>query len=163
FSNTDGGVIFLGVDDRRQVQGRQLDQRTDGRIHEAAVGAHGIGRYRVREIEGDGRPVVAVQVWRREGGLAQTRDGRVLGRRGARNQAMIGDDLWHLMSARALRRFERAGSGVPRSRVDDDDLWQLCNAYGWSSAEPGLDDRLRERGLLVDDELTVAGALVLTD
>jgi predicted HTH transcriptional regulator len=63
FSNTDGGVIFLGVDDRRQVQGRQLDHGTDDRIHEAAVGAHGIGRYRIREIEVDGRPVVAVQVW----------------------------------------------------------------------------------------------------
>jgi ATP-dependent DNA helicase RecG len=163
FSNTDGGVIFLGVDDRRQVQGRQLDQGTDDRIHEAAVSAHGIGRYRVREIEVGGRPVVAVQVWRREEGLAQTSDGRVLVRRGARNQPMIGEDLWHLMSSRALRRFERAGSGVLRSRIDDGDLRQLCTAYGWPSAEPGLDDRLRERGLLVDDELTIAGALVLTD
>jgi ATP-dependent DNA helicase RecG len=40
---------------------------------------------------------------------------------------------------------------------------RLGRQHGWSSAEPALDDRLRERGLLTDAELTVAGALVLTD
>ena len=88
------------------MTGIDFEQIVD-RIHEAALRAHGIGRYRIREIEVDGRPLVAVQVWRREEGLAQTSDGRVLVRRGARNQAMIGEDLWHLMSSRALRRFER--------------------------------------------------------
>ncbi len=29
FSNSDGGVIFIGVDNRRDVRGRTLDQSTD--------------------------------------------------------------------------------------------------------------------------------------
>jgi ATP-dependent DNA helicase RecG len=51
FSNTDGGLIFIGVDDHRQVVGRSLDQSADEKIHQAAaVDAHNVGRYRVRQI-----------------------------------------------------------------------------------------------------------------
>lgn len=162
FSNTDGGVILIGVDDRRHVVGRILDQGTDDDIHRAAVNAHNVGRYRVRQITVEGKPVVAVEVHRREEGIAQTSDGRILVRRGARNQPVIGDDVWQLASSRTLRRFERSPSGVPRSRIGPEQLQAMSEAYGWAPAAD-VDERLRERGLIVADELTMAGALVMTD
>ncbi|MGH3885264.1 MAG: ATP-binding protein [Pseudonocardiaceae bacterium] len=33
FSNTEGGLIFIGVDNDRRVVGRSLDQSTDDQIH----------------------------------------------------------------------------------------------------------------------------------
>lgn len=165
FSNTDGGLVFIGVDDQRQVIGRSLDQTADEKIHQAAaVDAHNVGRYRVRQITVGELPVVAVQVNRREDGFAQTSDGRILVRRGPRNQPLIGDDVWRLASSRTLRRFERSPAGVRRAQVDDELLRRVCTVYDWDPTVADLDDRLRERGLLGDDdELTVAGALVLTD
>lgn len=163
FSNTEGGVIFIGVNDGREVPGRALDQSTDDRIHRAATDAHNVGRYHVKQIEVAGRPVIAVVVRRREEGIAQTSDGRVLVRRGARNQPVIGDEMWRLASSRTLRRFERAASGVTLDEVERGELESLCEVYGWSPDGAELAVRLRERGLMVDDELTIAGALVLTD
>lgn len=164
FSNTGGGLIFIGVGDDRQVVGCPLDQGTDDRIHEAAVAANNVGRYRIRQITVSQVPVVVVEVSRREDGFAQTSDGRILIRRGARNQPLIGDDVWKLASARTLRRFERSPAGVRRREVNDELLRHVCAVYDWDPAVTDLDDRLRERGLLrEDDELTVAGALVLTD
>lgn len=164
FSNTEGGVIFLGVDDKRQILGRVLDQGTDDQIHRAASDAHNVGRYRVRQILVGDMPVVAVEVGRREDGIAQTSDGRILVRRGARNQPLIGDDVWRLASSRSLKRFEQSPSHVGREHISDDLLSRLGNVFRWSVGSVDLDDRLRERGLLLESgELTVAGALVLTD
>jgi ATP-dependent DNA helicase RecG len=164
FSNTDGGVILLGVDDQRRVLGRRLDQGTDDQIHRSASDAHNVGRYRVREILVGDIPVVAVEVHRREDGIAQTSDGRILVRRGARNQPLIGDDVWRLASSRSLRRFEHSSSHVGRAQADGDLLARLGRAFRWGTDTPGLDDRLRERGLLLENgDLTIAGALVLTD
>ncbi|MGH3799852.1 MAG: ATP-binding protein [Pseudonocardiaceae bacterium] len=165
FSNTEGGLIFIGVDNDRRVVGRSLDQSTDDQIpRAAAVDAHNVGRYRIRQITVDQAPVVVVEVSRREDGFAQTSDGRILVRRGARNQPLIGDDVWRLASSRTLRRFERSLAGVRRGQVDGRLLQRVCAVYGWDPAVADLDDRLRERGLLRDgDELTIAGALVLTD
>jgi len=162
-SNTDGGVIFIGVDDRRNIVGRTLDQGTDDTIHQAAVDAHNVGRYRVSQIMVGDLPVVAIEVKRREEGIAQTSDGRILVRQGARNQPLIGDDVWQLTSSRTARRFERSPSGVPSHKIDRDQLRAMSEIYDWTTEAGDLDDRLRERGLLVGDELTMAGALVITD
>lgn len=135
FSNTDGGLIFIGVDNDRQVVGRSLDQGTDDQIHRAAaVDAHNVGRYRIRQITVGQVPVVVVEVSRREDGFAQTSDGRILVRRGARDQPLIGDDVWRLASSRTLRRFERSSAGVRRGQVDGELLQRVCAAYGWDAA-----------------------------
>jgi predicted HTH transcriptional regulator len=68
FSNGEGGVIFVGVDDHRKIHGRRLDQGTEDKIHEAALAAHRPGRYFIRQIDVAGTPVVAVEVRRREEG-----------------------------------------------------------------------------------------------
>ena len=165
FSNTDGGLLFIGVDDNRQVVGRHLDPGTEEQIHRvAAVDAHHVGRYHIRQIIVDQKPVVVVEVSRREDGFAQTSDGRILVRRGPRNQALIGDEVWRLASSRTLRRFEQSSAGVRRDQVDDELLQRTCVTCGWDQAAADLNDRLRERGLLgADDKLTIAGALLLTD
>ena len=41
-SNTEGGVVFIGVNDAREVVGRKLDQGSDDKIHEAALAAHSV-------------------------------------------------------------------------------------------------------------------------
>ncbi|MGH9042620.1 MAG: ATP-binding protein [Acidimicrobiia bacterium] len=164
FSNTDGGVIFVGVRDNGEVVGRVHDQGSDDRIHAAALNARDVGRYGIIELKVAGKPVIAIEVKRREEGFSQTSDGRVLVRRGARNVALYGTDLTHLIQDRALRRFELVGSGVPRDAADEALVREVAEAFGWSSrASKAQDDRLAERGLLSDGELTVAGALFLTD
>ncbi|MEQ3551407.1 ATP-binding protein [Pseudonocardia nematodicida] len=163
FSNTDGGVILIGVSDDRTVQGRRLDQGTDDKIHEAAMSVHHPGRYSVREIRVDGKPVVAVLVRRREEGFAQTSDGRLLVRRGGRNVPLIGDAAFTFMGSRALKRFERADSEIPITTARPDSLEELCRVYTWTSESDHLADRLRERGLAVGENLTIAGALITTN
>jgi len=164
FSNAFGGAIFVGVTNEREVVGRRLDQATEDRVHEAARIAHGVGRYRVREIAVEGRPVVAVSVHRREDGFAQTSDGRLLVRRGGHNVALIGHEAWDFMSNRALRRFECSDSGVPLSHADPGLLEELCGIHGWSADDAGTVERLRERGLVNGSGiLTIAGVLFLTD
>jgi ATP-dependent DNA helicase RecG len=162
-SNTAGGLLVIGVDDRRQLIGRPLDQATEERIHAAAAEAHNLGRYDVREIHVGTRPLVIIEVARREEGIAQTSDGRILVRKGPRNQAVVGDAVWQLLTSRTLRRFEQAASGVALDRAAHDDLNRICAAHGWQPDDVRLHDRLRERGLAGDTELTIAGALLLTD
>lgn len=159
-SNTDGGIIFIGVTDKREVVGRRLDQGTDDKVHEAALAAFNVGRYSVQQVLIDGVAVVGVEVKRREEGFSQTSDGRLLVRRGGRNVALIGADAWDFMASRALRRFERADSGLRIQDADPALVEEMRKAMGWTTKQ--LPERLRERGLAIDDGLTIAGALFLT-
>jgi ATP-dependent DNA helicase RecG len=163
-SNADGGAILVGVSNDRQVAGRRLDQGTEDSIHQAARDAHSVGRYSIRQIKVAGRPVVAIEVSRREEGFAQTSEGRLLVRRGGSNIALIGADAWDFMSQRALRRFEQMDSQVPLANADQGALIELCEAYAWDASDPKLADRLQERHLATSAAtLTIAGALFLTD
>ncbi len=162
FSNTGGGTLFIGVNDEREVIGRRRDQGTDDAIHEAALTAVNVGRYAISTGDVDGVPIVVVDVEAREDEVAQTSDGRVLRRRGGRNVAAFGTDLWELMSARALRRYESSSSGVDPTAVPDAIAARVADAHAWP--HPTNRDRWLERGLLhADGTLTIAGALILTN
>lgn len=162
FSNTGGGTLFIGVNDEREVIGRRRDQGTDDAIHEAALTASNVGRYAISAGDVDGVPIVVVDVDAREDEVAQTSDGRVLRRRGGRNVAAFGTDLWELMSARALRRYESSSSGVDPAVVPDAIAARVADAHAWP--HPTNRDRWLERGLLhADGTLTIAGALTLTN
>lgn len=165
FSNGEGGLILIGVKDDRTIVGRTLDQGTDDAIHAAARNARDLGRYQVKQVRVDEVPIVAVIVQRRQEGFAQTSNGRVLQRRGAANPALMGEDLWSFMTARAHRRFESTECDVQRSDVDGTFLADLATAHGWPlGGLELLDDRLIERGLLArSGALTFAGALLLTN
>ena len=83
FSNAEGGDIFVGVTDEGRVVGRRLDQGVEDRIHEAALAARDVGRYKIFEIDVAGTQVTVINIKRRVEGFAQTSNGRVLIRRGA--------------------------------------------------------------------------------
>ena len=161
-SNTEGGAVFIGVTDAREVRGRIRDQGLDDDIHGAAVDAHHVGRYSVQQVSVGGRPVVAVVVQPRTDEVAATSDGRILARRGGHNRALVGADLRALVNSRSLARYESSGTGFPLRRADPGLLAEVATAYGWPAAR--REAAMHERGLLTaDGSLTVAGALAVTD
>jgi ATP-dependent DNA helicase RecG len=162
-SNSQGGVIFVGVQDDGTVVGRRHEQGVDDRIHEAALAVQNVGRYRITQVEVGDKPVVAIEVQRRVEGFAQTSDGRILVRRGGRNTALFGADLTRFVNERALRRFELTDTGLDASAMAQEFLNEVQSVFRWSDGS--LTQRLQERGLLTSDtsNLTVAGALFLTD
>jgi ATP-dependent DNA helicase RecG len=127
------------------------------------LAVHDVGRYEIREILADGKPVVALTVFRREEGFSQTSDGRILVRRGGRNHALIGPSAWEFLSRRSLRRFEHADSSVPLSDALEERLREVADVYKWPHDYDGLLERLCERGLVIGTNLTIAGALFLTN
>lgn len=162
-SNTDGGAIVIGVDDSSRVVGRRLDQGTEDKIHEAALSAHQLGRYSIKQIQVGRTSVVAVRVHQRIEGFSQTSGGRVLVRRGGHNVTLFGPDLARFISERRLHRFEETDVGVRIEEAEADLLSELCKAFGWGR-DRGLADRLREKGLATrEGTLTVAGSLFLTN
>lgn len=160
FSNAEGGVILIGVRDDGSVPGARLTGEQERGLHESFANLHYPGRYVIREIRVGDKSVVAVSVSPREEGVAQTSDGRLLARRGASNQVLVGRELRELMAQRALKRFERTPTEVAVREADNRLLGRLAAAWGWG--HEGLDERLREQGLATpSDRLTVAGALYL--
>lgn len=166
FSNTDGGVILVGVDDSGRVVGKELTQAAAESLHGAIAEVHSPGRYEVAQLVVDGMPIIVVAVSKRAEGFAQASNGRVLVRRGPRNTALIGSELQNFISARALGRFEREATDVPLHDVEPEALAVVAAAYGWPDDDE-LPVRLEERGLLQQAHgrarLTVAGSLLLLD
>ncbi|HVF75234.1 MAG TPA: ATP-binding protein [Acidimicrobiales bacterium] len=166
FSNADGGVILIGVDDSGRLVGKELSQAAAESIHAALAEVHSPGRYEVIQLVVDRIPIIVIAVAKRTEGFAQASNGRVLVRRGPRNTALIGSDLREFISSRSLGRFEREASGVPLADVEDDALATVRRAFGWSDSDD-LPERLEERGLVKQHRrkttLTVAGSLLLLD
>jgi len=162
-SNTSGGRIFVGVNNERVVVGRRLDQGTDDAIHEAALAARNIGAYAVVSGEVDGTPIVIIEVSARDDEVAQTSDGRVLVRRGGRNVSLFGQDLWTLMTSRALQRFESSDSKLPSSAANPEHARALAERFGWPDQGEWPHRWLERRLLHTNGNLTISGALTLTD
>ncbi|MHB1613829.1 MAG: ATP-binding protein [Actinomycetes bacterium] len=163
-SNAAGGVIFLGVNDDRTLRRVDLAQGVEDSIRDAAHEAHDVGRIEIRSLRVGRTPLVAVVVHARHEGFAQTSDGRVLVRQGARNRALIGSDLAHWLSTRAAYRYEATATTLRVTDADPDALSEVCARHGWDPQDPHLPGHLRDRLLATPDGfLTIAGALALTD
>lgn len=164
FSNTEGGVILIGVDDSGSVVGRELTPGMQDDIHTAMREARDPGRYSLHELRVDARPVVVLSIARRVEGFSQTSSGRVLVRRGTMKVALFGVELARFINERSLQRFEETEATVTLDQADPGALAELATSFGWSRDVP---DRLAEHGLLTRhgrDRLTIAGALcLLTD
>lgn len=163
FSNTDGGVLLLGVDDAGKVVGIATDGEQQAKAHRAVGLVHNPGRYELHDLVVGRRGVLALSVHRRREGIAQMRDGRILVRRGAMNTALIGDELMRFVASRSLTRYEATSSGVPLSEANPEQVDSIRRAFGWP--DEGVEDRLVDLGLAErtasGSVLTVAGALYL--
>ncbi|MGH3839273.1 MAG: RNA-binding domain-containing protein, partial [Pseudonocardiaceae bacterium] len=162
FSNTDGGVLLVGVAPDGRPVGTNVDGEALASLHRTVSSVHDGGRYEIIPIEVDGRRVVVISVARREQGFAQTADGQVVVRRDAMNTSLIGTQLADFVTRHALARFETAPTSCPLDTADAALVAELAQAHGWSAPLP---QRLVERGLVTRDAghdvLTVAGALYL--
>jgi len=161
FSNADGGVILIGVDDVGIVVGRELSPGLLDEIHRTIREARDPGRYAVHELTVDGRSVTVLSVARRVEGFSQTSSGRVLVRRGTMKVALFGAELARLINERSLQRFEETDAKVTLDQADSELVSELAATFSWSHDIP---DRLAEHGLLLrdgGDRLTITGALYL--
>jgi ATP-dependent DNA helicase RecG len=161
FSNANGGVILIGVDDAGTISGRELSPSLLDEIHRSIGEARDPGRYSVHALNVDGKPVVVVAVARRVEGFSQTSSGRVLVRRGTMKVALFGGELTRFINARTLHRFEETEADVTLDAADPELLSELVAAFGWSQ---DVAERLAEHGLALANgqgRLTVAGALYL--
>jgi ATP-dependent DNA helicase RecG len=159
FSNGDGGVVLLGVADDGIPSGRPLDAGTEDAIHEALASASDLGRYEIQGVDVAGRGITVLSVAKREEGFAQTSNGRVLVRRGSRDDPLFGADLQRFINERAQSRFETTITEIPIEGADAMPRARLAEAFGW--ADGALAERLEETGLAREGRLTVAGALYL--
>ncbi len=161
FSNADGGVILIGVDDAGSVVGRELSPGLLDEVHRTMREARDPGRYAVHELSVDGKPIVVLSIARRVEGFAQTSSGRVLVRRGTMKVALFGTELVRFINERSLQRFEETEAGLDLDQADPELLSELATTFAWSREVP---ERLAEAGLVLrdgGDRLTIAGALYL--
>lgn len=163
FSNTDGGIIALGVTDAGQPTGLVVNGHTEAKVHRAVRNVRDVGRYELRTLQAGSHRLLMVSIDRRREGFAQLPDGRVLVRRGAMNVPLLGQELTTFLAGRALTRFESTASSVPWEQADPELVSSLRATYGWSG---DVEQRLAEIGLLTQTGnatvLTVAGVLYLT-
>lgn len=164
FSNTDGGVMVIGVaDDRRIVGVRDPGERMKD-VYQALRDVQNPGRHEVHQVTVDGEHVLILGVSRRREGFAQTSAGVVFVRKGASNAPLIGTELSAFVARRAFASFESTPTNVVLDDADSVLRSRLCDAHGWIDDEH-LVDRLKENGFVSHDRsetvLTVAGGLVL--
>ena len=167
FSNTDGGVILLGVSDTGQVLGLSLSSDKETEIHNRLASVAALGDYRVHRLKVEGRAIAAIGVGRQRDGFAQLSNGQVKERRGASNHTLMGVQLADFIARRFVRAPEAAATDAGADQVDHDLAQQLAAAWEWDVAgdQDLLMQRLRDNAFLIgadhDERLSVAGALYL--
>ena len=133
FSNTDGGVVLVGVDDAGAVVGRELTSGLLDDIHTAMREARDPGRYLVNELRVDERAIVVISVARRVEGFSQTSSGRVLVRRGTMKVALFGAELARFINERSLQRFEETEAPATLEEAEPGVVSELAETFGWST------------------------------
>lgn len=167
FSNSDGGVILLGIADSGFVKGVELSEAKETQIHNRLAQVADLGIYKIHRLTVDGRMVVAIGVNRQQSGFAQLKDGRIKERRGASNHTLMGNQLADFIARRFVRAPETAPTRALFNDTDQDLGRRLAAAWGWSIVgdAPPLRQLLLDHGFLVAEggveRPTVAGALFL--
>ena len=167
FSNADGGVVMIGVDDRGAAVGCPLDEGVEKDLWETIGQIESPGPVQVRGMRVGRAEITVVAVGPRRDGVAQTSNGRPLIRQGKQNLPLLGRELRQLMANRLPGDFEMAPSRWILDDVDRELLIQLCHALGIESNQDPVDlaAALAQRGLAVPSDsactLTNAGALFL--
>ena len=89
FSNTDGGIILIGVDNDGEIVGRERTQGLEDDLHEMIGHLRDPGRYSIHGLRVEGTAITVLAVAKRSEGFTQTSSGRVLVRRGSLDVARI--------------------------------------------------------------------------
>jgi ATP-dependent DNA helicase RecG len=161
FSNADGGVILIGVSDKGDIVGRELDSGTTDSLHQIMRDVHDPGRYSLHRVSVGGRAIIAVSVARRQEGFAQMSSGIVRIRKGTRDEPLFGSELQHFINQRSSIRYELTQTKVLLESAKADLLAGFCEAFGWELEN--AHERLEEQGYVSERHLTVAGVLYLSD
>jgi ATP-dependent DNA helicase RecG len=165
FSNTDGGVILLGVANDGTARGVNVDGQVQARLHRIIANVLDPGRYQFYDLVVGDVTIGVITVAKRKDGFAQMPDGRVLVRRAAMNVALMREELSTFLRDRSLTRFEATPTKVPYTDALPG-VGPVAGAFGWAGTEQ-VETRLREIGLVTNARtgpvLTVAGVLYLTD
>lgn len=103
-SMTEGGMLVIGISDRREIKGAPLDQRTFDRIARAAQACNVDVATTEVAVEGTSLSVVAIPEVR--GRIVTTPDGRLLRRVGSDNLPLIGDAMGRFVREREERAAE---------------------------------------------------------
>jgi ATP-dependent DNA helicase RecG len=159
FSNADGGVILIGVEDNGTITGRKLDAGTMDAIHQTLHNVRDPGRYSIHELSVGGRPVVVISVGQRDEGFAQTSGAVVKVRRGTRDEPLFGAELLRFVSERSTKRYELTLTDLDVDSIDLERLAEVQAAFQWHRTE--VRSRLEEQGFATQGNLTVAGAMCL--
>jgi ATP-dependent DNA helicase RecG len=164
FSNADGGVILIGVNNSGQILGRELTQGVADALHQVMADVRDPGRYEMQPLIVNGTAITVLSIAKRVEGFAQTSNARVLQRRGTRDESLFGSDLRQFLNERSLERYEETPTGLALSDASDILLGEVASAYDWTDPAT-YPKRLEERGMVVpkgsDLQLTIAGALYL--
>jgi ATP-dependent DNA helicase RecG len=160
FSNAEGGLILIGVDDAGVVVGRAADAGTRDAVHQAMQAARDIGRYSIHPLDIDGRQISVVAIARRREGFAQTSSGIVRLRRGTRDDALFGAELVRFANERTVNRFETTATSVPVEAIAPGLRRELGSVLGWERATKR---HLQNAELTDAQHLLIAGALYLLD
>ena len=167
FSNTDGGVILLGVSNTGQIKGLSFSSDKEIEIHNRMAPVGGLGNYQVHRLKVEGRDIAAIGVDRQRDGFAQLSNGQVMERRGTSNHKLMGAQLADFMARRFVRAPETTATETSADQIDHDLALQLAAAWEWNIAGERdlLMQRLRDNAFLIasghDERLSVAGALYL--
>ena len=118
FSNAEGGVLLLGVDDRGSPTGLPFTEGLEKDLWEIANLIESPGSIEMRGLRVGSVEITVISVSTARQGVAMTSGGAVLIRRGKQNLPLRSSGLVQLVSQRAQESFD-AG------------LWQ-CPAEWWA-------------------------------
>lgn len=169
FSNADGGILMIGVDDRGATVGCPLDEGVEKDLWETISQIESPGPVRINGMRIGQEEITVLTVDPRHDSIAQTSNGRPLIRRGKQNLPLLGRELRMLLASRLPGDFERVPSPWSLSDAGAKLLTELCAAFGIEADQDPvrLAAALAQRGLAVPDDpaciLTNAGALFLVE
>jgi ATP-dependent DNA helicase RecG len=166
FAMTDGGLIVLGIDDKRRLIGCEMSQQVLDRVRRAA---HGCGvDIQMKAIKVAGIPLTVVAVPEVRGRIVTTPDGRLLRRVGSDSVPLVGDAMARFVREREDRAAE--DEALPVFDAADFDV-DLVNTALAQDARPPVDGPELLRGLIdlgvavpqsppADAQVTLAAALL---
>lgn len=140
---TDGGLIVLGVDDKRRIVGCPLDQKVLDRVRRTGASC-GVD-LQLKETVVAGTAITLVAVPEVRGRIVTTPDGRLLRRVGSDCIPVVGDAMGRFVREREDRAAEEEALAV--FKVEDFDL-ELVNAALAQDERPAVTADNVLRGLI---------------